>query len=246
MDALRRAGFARRGRRFARFGCGCAYEVEIFSSDCLGLADDVAEHLFAQARPLDGCRQLVRPAPHHLLLLLSGFVLSDPGALDDKRRRAVQRALAEDSQAWERAAAQAPRWPRPDALVRLRRSFERHAGPRLHRRDRGRGWECWSRSPGSTDPVRVRTRAGWPRRWSNSATGPQSNGCRWLPTGHWSWSGDRSNGWFGCAWGPGGQPDPPQPSGTGGHRWRAPVSCCGRAARLQPSCGPRTWRCSTL
>jgi thymidylate kinase len=131
VEALQRAGFARRGRRFARFGCGCAYEVELFSSDCLGLADDVLEDLFAQAKPLDGCRQLVRPAPHHLLLLLSGFVLSDPGALDDKRRRAVQRALAEDSRAWERAAAQASRWPRADALVRLRRSFERHARPRL-------------------------------------------------------------------------------------------------------------------
>jgi thymidylate kinase len=138
-EALRLAGLAERGRRFARLTCLVAYEVELQPAGELGLPDGEIAALFAEALPLPGLAQLCEPAPYHRLLLLANVVLDDPARLDPKRRRRVQRALDQDPSAWQLADEHAGAWPDPSALARLRRGFERGSSPprppgRLRRR----------------------------------------------------------------------------------------------------------------
>jgi thymidylate kinase len=109
-DALSGAGFLQRDELFVRF-TGCDVEiVEIAPAEEWGLPPAELDALFAEAVPLPGLSRLVRPAPHHVLLILARRAAADGRALDAKRRARVDRALAEDPGAWSLARVRAPAW----------------------------------------------------------------------------------------------------------------------------------------
>jgi thymidylate kinase len=82
-----------------------------------GALDD----LYADALPIEGYEHLVRPAPHHQLLILARRVAGADGRLDEKRRRRVDAALAADPRAWQGARAAASGWHSGELLDALER-----------------------------------------------------------------------------------------------------------------------------
>jgi hypothetical protein len=111
---------------WARFsGCGAAV-VDSIPLDNLELPPAEADRLFAEARPIPGFDRLVRPAPHHVLLILAHNFLDAADArrpLSDGRRGRVERALAEDPEAGDRARSLAPAWGTGERLARLETAF---------------------------------------------------------------------------------------------------------------------------
>ncbi|MFI4977947.1 MAG: dTMP kinase [Solirubrobacterales bacterium] len=118
--ALCAAGLLRKGSDFALFRTCSAYGVELFAAEQF-LPQAALDDLFAQALPLRGFRALARPAPAHALLILARLVVDD-GHLQPKRRPRLERILAEDPQAWERAREAAPSWHATRALALLERA----------------------------------------------------------------------------------------------------------------------------
>ena len=112
---------------WARFA-GCDAEVvDAIPLGNLELSPAEADRLFADARPIPGFARLVRPAPHHVLLILAHNFLSPADGrarLPAGRRRRVERALGEDPLARERARALASAWGRPERLARLEAAFD--------------------------------------------------------------------------------------------------------------------------
>lgn len=122
-------GFLERSGGFARFR-GCTVEsADLIPSASLGLPEPELDELFRVARPLQGYRQLVLPAPHHVLLLVARRVAAADGRLDSERRRRVEAALAADSEAWRHAAESAAAWGAITALAALRDAFEHGVAP---------------------------------------------------------------------------------------------------------------------
>ena len=116
---LREQGFLHEGPEWVRFR-GCSVE----SLDLLGLAgwglpDIAVKRLFADARPIDGLRNLMRPGPGHVLVLLAQRVAGGDGRLTSKESKRLERALAEDGDAWAVAAAEAPHWRATHAVTAL-------------------------------------------------------------------------------------------------------------------------------
>jgi thymidylate kinase len=122
---LERAGFVRRRDCWAAFGGCTAFGVELVSAESWRLPAEELERLFAEATPLAGLTRLVRPAPHHALLVLARRVAGAGGKLEDKLRARVDEVVAADPRAWDAAAARAPLWRAERALALLR---ELHAG----------------------------------------------------------------------------------------------------------------------
>jgi len=119
-------GLVRRGLEWARFFDCSVYSVELIPAERLLLPPDELVLLFDQARPIDSSlnlEHLLRSAPHHLLLLQARRLVRD-GALAPKRRPGIDRALAEDAQAWSLAAARAPQWGLRRALDLLHDVYE--------------------------------------------------------------------------------------------------------------------------
>ena len=136
---LAEEGFIRRRREWARFR-GCAVElVDVVVAHAWALAQDELDALFDDAVPLEDRTHLVRPAPHHALLILARSEARGQGELSDKRRLRVDRALSEDPQAWQRAFAHAPRWRLEQALANLRAAHATGARPVTARVRRVRG-----------------------------------------------------------------------------------------------------------
>lgn len=143
---LAAAGFVTREGQWASFA-GCTVEaVELADPRSWELPEEEIEALLAEGRPLDGCEQLVRPAPHHSLLILARrLAASTDGTLHPKRRARLEQSCAEDPQAWERARERAGRWQARAALAALDHAY-RHgtvpAGPlsaaKAERRERRR------------------------------------------------------------------------------------------------------------
>jgi thymidylate kinase len=107
--ALAAAGFARKGGEFARFA-GCTAEaVELSPASEWELPPVELDELFAQARPVGDLRNLVRPSPHHDLLVLAKL-LAWSGSFPEKRRARLEQALSDDPGAWETAARHAAAW----------------------------------------------------------------------------------------------------------------------------------------
>jgi thymidylate kinase len=118
--ALCAAGLVRKDSDFALFRACSAYGVELFPAEQF-VPQVALEDLFAQALPLGGFGALARPAPAHALLVLARLVVDD-GHLQPKRRARLERILAEDPQAWQRAREAAPSWHATRALALLERA----------------------------------------------------------------------------------------------------------------------------
>ena len=120
-DGLDAAGFLRSGDEWARFA-GCTVEsLELAPAASFGLPPGELDTLFEDAVPIEGFRNLVRPAPHHVLLIAARRAVRD-GRLDRKRRARVDAALAEDPSAWEAARRRAAAWGARKALAALERA----------------------------------------------------------------------------------------------------------------------------
>ena len=117
--ALTAAGFLRRGATWARFADCTVDLVELTGAAAWRLPLAELDALFAEGKPLDGLTRLVRPAPHHAVLILARRVAGEGGRLDVKRHARLDRALQEDPRAWERARARASAWGAHETLSRL-------------------------------------------------------------------------------------------------------------------------------
>jgi thymidylate kinase len=82
--------------------------------------------LFDEALEVDGLRKLVRPCPHHDLLILARRIARGTGVLDVKRRARLERALDEDPNAWARAGERAEDWRACVALEALEDAWRTH------------------------------------------------------------------------------------------------------------------------
>jgi thymidylate kinase len=133
-ERLRTEGFHQNGGEWVRFRACGAEPVDLIPPEHWELPASEIEALFADAIPLEGFERLARPAPHHLLLMLSRRLVQGDGRLDQKRRARLERALVDDPSAWDGAARYAPRWGMERGLAALRAAYER--GERLSTRGR--------------------------------------------------------------------------------------------------------------
>jgi thymidylate kinase len=161
--ALEAEGFQRRGHELARFAECTVEPVELIDAASFGLPAAELEELFADGVPLEGCSSLVRPAPHHALLILARRVAYGSGELDEKRRARLDAALAEDPSAFERAHTHAGPWAANAALAALERIHREGTPLRADERALARAERS---SAEETDPLhalvdRIRSR---PRR----------------------------------------------------------------------------------
>jgi thymidylate kinase len=165
-------GFLERGGEWVRFrDCG-AESLDVVPLDAWGLPDEDATELFAEALPLPGFRQLVRPAPRHLLLALARRLVEGDGRLSPKHHARIESALAEDAAAWQGARRAAPRWRAEAALGALERAYG--SGRRVSRATRATALAEWPYAQGRS-PARARVRA-----WLE--TGRRSHSCGHLVT----------------------------------------------------------------
>ena len=123
-ERLAAEGFRERGGEWVRFG-GCSVEsLDLIAARDWGLPEAELEALFAEAKPIPGLSNLCRPSPNHVLLMLAQRVVEGDGGLADKRRARVDKALAEDPDAWRRAEERAPAWSSVRAVRALRTVHE--------------------------------------------------------------------------------------------------------------------------
>jgi thymidylate kinase len=120
-------GFASRGmlsrnEKWVVFENCSAFRVELVPTSSLPPAVEEVEALFDEGRPLEGTRRVVRPAPHHVLLILALRVSRRRG-LEEKHRDRIATALAEDPTAWEQARARADAWGVEAELERMQAAF---------------------------------------------------------------------------------------------------------------------------
>lgn len=127
-------GFVARRHRWARFRDGTVQLVELTPLDAWGLDPTAAAALFARARPLDGHRRLVLPSPGDQLLIAARRLASTGGRLSERSRSRVQQAIAQDPDAWQRAAQDAPTWAAGPALDLLRAAIDDPTAPVSARR----------------------------------------------------------------------------------------------------------------
>jgi thymidylate kinase len=123
---LRDAGFAQRQSEWARFAACTAELVELADPESWDLPPEELHSLFEQGRELDGLRNVVRPAPHHSLLILARRLAAGDGTLDEKRHARLRAACAEDPDAWRLAGERAAAWGAEAALEALEQAS--HAG----------------------------------------------------------------------------------------------------------------------
>lgn len=133
---LAREGFQERGWEWASFRACSAEAVDLVPAMSLGLPERELASLFSEALPIEGMRNVARPAPHHFLLLLGRYTVEGDGALPEKRRVRIKGALAEDPGAWAAAAQRASSWSGQAALAALRIAYE--TGTPASRRSRVR------------------------------------------------------------------------------------------------------------
>ena len=126
--ALDEAGYERHGRTWVRFADCSASVVDVVPAADWALPCAELDRLFEEARPVSGFDRLVRPAPHHVLLILACRLAYADRRLDSARRARLEQALAEDPRAWATAEQRAAAWGASAALALL--------GEARHRRGR--------------------------------------------------------------------------------------------------------------
>lgn len=130
---LRAAGFVCRDELWVRFrDCG-ADVVDVIPIGTWGLGEPANAEMCAEGLPIEGFRQLVRPAPHHALLVAAGQ-MARAGRLNRGPRRRVDAAIAEDPDALTRARPVAARWALEDELAALERHLRANGAPVAERR----------------------------------------------------------------------------------------------------------------
>ncbi len=105
---------------WARFSACEAEVVELIPADSLELDQAQLERLYAEAQPIDGMTSLLRPAPHHRLLLVARRVASE-ARLKPKQLAAGSQA---DEGTWRIAQQLAPAWRAGTALAELRQALD--------------------------------------------------------------------------------------------------------------------------
>jgi thymidylate kinase len=153
---LEQERFIERDGEWARFRNCAAESLDLVPLAAWGLPDASAAELFAEARPVPGFRQLVRPAPRHLLLALARRLVEGDGRLPQKHRERIDSALAEDPAAWDGARAAAPSWSAQRALLQLERAYR--SGGRVSRFRRAAALAEWPYAQGRS-PARALVRA---------------------------------------------------------------------------------------
>ena len=118
-DALDEAGYESHGQTRVRFADCSASVVDLVPAASWALPSEELDRLFEEARPLPGYHRLVRPAPHHVLLILARRLAYSDGRLDAARRARLEQALTEDPRAWTIAEHRAAAWGASAALALL-------------------------------------------------------------------------------------------------------------------------------
>ncbi len=116
---LEAEGFLPNGGDWVRFGGGSAYAVDLVAAESYGVPEAALRRAFEEAIPLDGLERLVRPAPHHALLILARL------GVTEKRRGRLQAALDEDPDARAKAERLAGEWGVDLRRLRPRRRLVR-------------------------------------------------------------------------------------------------------------------------
>ncbi|MDP9071205.1 MAG: nucleotidyltransferase family protein, partial [Actinomycetota bacterium] len=121
---LEREGFVGRGGTWVRFRRCTAEAVDLVATREWALGPSELAALWAEATPVGGARNVARPSPRHLLLILARQLVEGDGRLSATRRSRISAALAEDPEAWYRARAAAGPWGASRALGLLRLAHE--------------------------------------------------------------------------------------------------------------------------
>jgi hypothetical protein len=116
---LRDDGFTPWNRTFVSFQGCTVLVVELIPAASLRLPANELDALFAEALPLGQLVRVAEPSPHHTLLILARRLRREP-VLQPKYRDRIDRAVALDSAAWQRAEGRAGLWAAESALSRLR------------------------------------------------------------------------------------------------------------------------------
>jgi thymidylate kinase len=116
-------------------GCG-GLAVDLNPMRRWGLPPDEERALGEEAVPLEGFRHLVRPSPHHTLLIMARRLATR--SLPRDRLRKVTEALDADPLVWERARDRAGAWGAGSALSALRTLHEQGRRPTRLQRMRSR------------------------------------------------------------------------------------------------------------
>ena len=130
---LAERGYVRRGNQWRSLSND--QSVELVPASAWRLPSAEVQRLFEEGEPLPGARHLVRPAPHHALLIAARRAARDPGMLDDRRRCRLREELEREPGAWRRAEEVASVWGARAALQFLRAAHGGAAtrGLRVHR-----------------------------------------------------------------------------------------------------------------
>lgn len=120
--ALSENGYLNRGIQWVSFAQGTE-AVDLVPADDWKLSPEALEELFADAQVVPGYRSLVRPSPHHALLILARRVARAGGELDAKKRQRVAQALEEDPDGWAHAQKAGKAWGSHRAVVALERLY---------------------------------------------------------------------------------------------------------------------------
>jgi thymidylate kinase len=147
-------GFLPRGRKVAPRrsagtqwvlieGCS-ALAVDLNPVRRWGLPAEEQRALVADAVPIEGFRHLVRPSPHHMILIMARRLAT--GGLSAGRLAKLAAAIDADPLAWDRAQQRAGDWGVRAALLTLRRMHE--GGPPPTRAERARALAEVTRAAG--------------------------------------------------------------------------------------------------
>lgn len=121
--ALRERGFRHVGNYWATFRAGAAALVELVPADAWRLPAGEAAALFADGEPIVGMQRLLRPAPHHELLIVARRHARTRRKLSPRLRERIGEALSRNPDAWLLAAEHARPWRATAALRLLAKSY---------------------------------------------------------------------------------------------------------------------------
>jgi len=128
-EALRADGFRAWNHSLVAFRGCTVLVVELIPAAGLGLPTAELDALYREAVPLPHLSQVAEPSPHHTLLILARR-LAGARVLRPKHRTRIDRAVAFDAGAWEKANDRAHLWAAESALARLQSLHGGRAGYR--------------------------------------------------------------------------------------------------------------------